>query len=574
MELIQQNIVVSSKDICGEAVEGLKITARNVNAPAAGGIVVPYQSKTFETDAEGNCQFSLLTYDDGVTSVRYEFVYYLNGEKVTFYSNLVYSDSPISFDILKNLSGVQTSPNEPLEAFNTLSEQINELFTVKEDAITPGTTSQYIRGDKSLGNFGGAVLAAALTGIIFTSSTVITASDSVLSAFGKVQAQISALVSGKEDISNKATDFSTVNHTKYPSVQAAKTYIDTAVANLVASSPAALDTLNELAAALGNDANFATTVNNAIAGRLIASNNLSDLSNIATARTNLGLGTAQSPTFAGLNLSGQFVHSVNGAASTPSILVSGTVFTGGTTTTTKPLFLIEPSGVTTSNNWNINGTLFGLNSISGFSGNLLDLKVNGSSKLSVNSSGNLVASGTINANSGLVSSQVNLTVSGNFFWTGRSRIYSDADGNIRLVNNAGTSFDRLQFGGTSASEPAIKKNGANLQIKLADDSNYTGLYANNIALFNLTTQIGYWSDTGIYTTSAGIKFSTSSSNMTTQDAGISRVSASTLKITNASTGFGNLQCGVLYLNDSTVKQVTYGANDSGGAGKKVLCIDN
>lgn len=41
-----------------------------------------------------------------------------------------------------------------------------------------------------------------------------------------------------------------------------------AIDDLIDTSPAALDTLNELAAALGNDANFATTVNNAIAARL------------------------------------------------------------------------------------------------------------------------------------------------------------------------------------------------------------------------------------------------------------------------------------------------------------------
>ena len=41
---------------------------------------------------------------------------------------------------------------------------------------------------------------------------------------------------------------------------ATQTYVTTAISNLVASSPATLDTLNELATALGNDANFATTV--------------------------------------------------------------------------------------------------------------------------------------------------------------------------------------------------------------------------------------------------------------------------------------------------------------------------
>ena len=43
-----------------------------------------------------------------------------------------------------------------------------------------------------------------------------------------------------------------------------KSYVDTAVSNLVASAPATLDTLNELAAALGDDPNFATTVSNSI----------------------------------------------------------------------------------------------------------------------------------------------------------------------------------------------------------------------------------------------------------------------------------------------------------------------
>ena len=47
-----------------------------------------------------------------------------------------------------------------------------------------------------------------------------------------------------------------------------ETYVNTQVAALVASSPATLDTLNELAAALGNDPNFATTVTNSIGTKL------------------------------------------------------------------------------------------------------------------------------------------------------------------------------------------------------------------------------------------------------------------------------------------------------------------
>jgi hypothetical protein len=44
-------------------------------------------------------------------------------------------------------------------------------------------------------------------------------------------------------------------------------WVSQQIANLVASSPATLDTLNELATALGNDANFATTMTNALAGK-------------------------------------------------------------------------------------------------------------------------------------------------------------------------------------------------------------------------------------------------------------------------------------------------------------------
>ena len=44
-------------------------------------------------------------------------------------------------------------------------------------------------------------------------------------------------------------------------------FVGTAVSNLVAAAPAALDTLNELATALGNDANFSTTITSALAAK-------------------------------------------------------------------------------------------------------------------------------------------------------------------------------------------------------------------------------------------------------------------------------------------------------------------
>lgn len=64
------------------------------------------------------------------------------------------------------------------------------------------------------------------------------------------------------------------------------------------------------------------------------------------------------------------------AASKPSLILNGTGFSGGTSTTTKPTLLIEPTG-TTSTGWSTSGTKLGVNAESGFTGNLLDLQLNG-----------------------------------------------------------------------------------------------------------------------------------------------------------------------------------------------------
>lgn len=89
-----------------------------------------------------------------------------------------------------------------------------------------------------------------------------------------------------------------------------------------------------------------------------------------------------------------FTVSTDTTASTPSMLLSGTGFSGGTSTTTKPTFLIEPTG-TVSTTWNTNGTKFGINSENGFTGNLLDLKSNNATKFSIDSDGKLIISSYI-----------------------------------------------------------------------------------------------------------------------------------------------------------------------------------
>jgi hypothetical protein len=85
---------------------------------------------------------------------------------------------------------------------------------------------------------------------------------------------------------------------------------------------------------------------------------------------------------------GQQIISANGAASTPSLELTGTWFSGGSATTTKPQALIEPSG-TSSTLWSTNGTGLGVNSPSGFNGSILDLQLNGTLRFRVDYAGNL-----------------------------------------------------------------------------------------------------------------------------------------------------------------------------------------
>ena len=152
-----------------------------------------------------------------------------------------------------------------------------------------------------------------------------------------------------------------------------------------------------------------------------------------------------------LTTSGRFINSFNAAASSPAKVFTGTWFTGGSTTTTKPHVLIEPTG-TTSTAWSTSGTGFGVNAASGFAGNLLDLQVNGTRLLKLDSSGIFELSYST-VSGGLSFGQYGFQSA--FEWT-----FKNANGWIGFAAQGGSADTKLS---RDAANTLAQRNGTNAQ---------------------------------------------------------------------------------------------------------------
>lgn len=71
---------------------------------------------------------------------------------------------------------------------------------------------------------------------------------------------------------------------------------------------------------------------------------------------------------------------------------------------------------------------------------------------------------------------------GKYTFNNRGGITASSDGVFRVADNAGTSFGRLQFGGTTNAYPAIKRSTTQLQFRLADDTGNAEITAGSLVL--------------------------------------------------------------------------------------------
>lgn len=139
-----------------------------------------------------------------------------------------------------------------------LTSGVLSAATAGTDYTTPSSTESFTNKTFNANGTGNSI--SNLEVADFTAAAVVTAADTIAS---------------------------NDNDTTIPTSAAVKDYTDAAVAALVDTAPGALDTLNELAAALGDDANFSTTVTTALGTKLTSSSNLSDVANAATAFGNI-----------------------------------------------------------------------------------------------------------------------------------------------------------------------------------------------------------------------------------------------------------------------------------------------
>ena len=162
-------------------------------------------------------------------------------------------------------------------------------------------------------------------------------------------------------------------------------YVETAVANLVASAPSALNTLDELAAALNDDASFSTTVTNSIATKLpLAGGTMSGALNMGSQNiTNAGTIAGTLATAAQTNITS--LGTLTGLTSSGNITISTSSGGGG--------YLILDNTATGGRDYRIISTNNAHGSLGGGDFAILDNDVSGNdaakTRLLIDSSGNV-----------------------------------------------------------------------------------------------------------------------------------------------------------------------------------------
>ena len=108
-------------------------------------------------------------------------------------------------------------------------------------------------------------------------------------------------------------------------------YVQTELTDLVGNAPAAFDTLGEISASLAADSGALDSLTTVVSGKLQKDQNLSDLTNVSTARSNLGVDAAGTDNSTDVTLANTNYLSLSGQQLTGGTVPIGSGGTGATT---------------------------------------------------------------------------------------------------------------------------------------------------------------------------------------------------------------------------------------------------
>ena len=325
----------SSAEIAGSKIADDAITAAKIADNAVGSAAIANDSITANELANNSVGNSHII-DATITNTEINGSAAISGTKISpnFGSqNIVTTGTLASNDVtitssIPAISLIDAGNNPDYQIRNT-----NGSFDIKD--ITTNVTRVAISSSSTyIGTNVDCAAGIDVTGNISCTGTIdgvdIAARDTL---FGGLTSSSGVLTNGVTATTQSAGD----NSTKV----ATTAYTDTAISNLVDSSPSALNTLNELAAALGDDANFSTTVTNSIATKMplaggTFSGNVSfgdnNITNVGTIALDTIKGDADDNT--NINFAGSDIVNIKPAGTTRlSINTSGVVITGGISVT-------------------------------------------------------------------------------------------------------------------------------------------------------------------------------------------------------------------------------------------------
>ena len=204
----------------------------------------------------------------------------------TVQSNLDTTSGSLASDITSNTTNISTNASNITSNSSSLAASIT---TVQSNL---DTASGSLASD----------ITSNTTNISTNASNIDTKADIASPTFTGTVSGVTATHVGLGNVTNesKATMFTNAALTGTPTAPTAITSTDTTqvattafvqdrIAEVIDSAPAALDTLNELATALGDDPNLSGSLATTISTKLAKDQNLSDLNNAGTALTNLGV---------------------------------------------------------------------------------------------------------------------------------------------------------------------------------------------------------------------------------------------------------------------------------------------